>query len=105
MIDRDQSKNTTPSISGPANFHSDPEYPRPSTDGIYSDPKDPHLDDDPIDRIRQATVRGRALGDEGFIREMEARTGTRPCLRRPGLRPRSERGEVGAPGSESESLP
>ena len=37
----------------------------------------PHVDGEPIAEIREATRRGHALGDERFIREMEARTGTR----------------------------
>jgi putative transposase len=36
-----------------------------------------HVDDEPTADIREATRRGLALGDDRFIREMEARTGTR----------------------------
>ncbi|MDZ7828278.1 MAG: transposase [Halofilum sp. (in: g-proteobacteria)] len=47
------------------------------------------LDEEPIADIRRATERGLALGDERFVREMEARTGTRLRVRRPGPRPRT----------------
>lgn len=45
------------------------------------------LEQSSTDEIRQATERGLALGDEGFIRQMEARTGARLRSGKPGPKP------------------
>ncbi len=48
------------------------------------------VDDEPIAEIREATRRGHALGDERFVREMEARTGTRLRAGKPGPKAKGE---------------
>ena len=64
-----------------------------------------HVDDEPISDIREATRRSEALGDERFVREMEARTGTRLRTGKPGPKPKRERSDgSGERAVESEFL-
>jgi putative transposase len=64
-----------------------------------------HIDDEPISDIREATCSGHALGDERFVREMEARTGTRLRAGKPGPKPKRERSDGSREGAvESEFL-
>jgi len=55
----------------------------------------PSVDDETMKDIRAATERGVALGDHGFIRAMEARTGTRLRRGKPGPKSRGNGGDNG----------
>lgn len=57
---------------------------------VYRDLFAAHVEDEPVADIREATERSSALGDDRFIREMEARTGTRLRKDKPGPKPSAE---------------
>ncbi|WP_353251503.1 hypothetical protein [Salinisphaera sp. PC39] len=61
-----------------------------------------HVDDEPIAAIREAARRGFALGNDRFVREMEARTGTRLRPGKPGPKTGGEPVDC-VPGSTVES--
>jgi putative transposase len=62
------------------------------------------LDEEPISDIRRATEQGLALGDERFVRDMEARTGTRLHAKRPGPLSRAPDDGGGQSGAGDEFL-
>ena len=64
-----------------------------------------HVDDVPIAEIREATRRSQALGDDHFVREMEARTGASLRNGKPGPKAKEDpRQRDPDAGRQAESL-